>query len=119
METALSSGGLGDNAQGNAIFTRALALRDIGRLEESLADCDMAIQKIPESVDANFLRAVILRDLGRDTELVLAALEDTIKIDPDHEVAYDYRADVLRALGRDEDADRDAAKADELRAAMQ
>ena len=46
---------------------------------------------------AIFIRAVNLRDPGRDTELVLAASEDTIKIDDDDTVAYAYRADVLRA----------------------
>ena len=64
LETALSSGELSDVAPGFAIFIRARALRDIGRLEDSLADCDMAIQKLPESVGAHFLRAVNFRDLG-------------------------------------------------------
>ena len=71
--------------------------------ENSLQNCDQAIELNPESVGSHYTRAVVLRELDR-LEEALAAFQTVLELDPLHEDAMQNAGYVSALLGRPEDA---------------
>jgi len=86
---------------------RAVALQQLRRMEESLA----VLQELPAD-DPRVLGALVQvhQDLG-DHEAALRACERLVALDPGDGQSLLYRAEVLRRLGRAEEAERDLERA--------
>ena len=71
--------------------------------ENSLQNCDQAIELNPGSVGSHYTRAVVLRELDR-LEEALAAFQTVLELDPLHEDAMQNSGYVSAMLDRPEDA---------------
>jgi predicted O-linked N-acetylglucosamine transferase (SPINDLY family) len=80
-------------------YNRGVALRQLGRLEEALADYDRAILIKPDLADAHFNRGNICGELRR-FETALASYQRAIASKPDHAAAYLNLGNVQRELGQ-------------------
>jgi len=80
-------------------FNLGLAMYAGGRLRESLASFDQALQIAPDFAKAHFRRGVCLMGLGKMKE-ALVAYDHAIRIEPDFVEAYNNRGIILRKLGR-------------------
>jgi len=80
-----------------AYSNRAMALRGLGRHEESLADFETAIKLGLNTADAHFNRAMSLRDL-RYFEAAVEAFNAATAINPSHVEAHFERGQVLSAM---------------------
>ena len=78
----------------------ALALRDLGRLDEALASLDRALShRVPITSQALNNRGNVLRAMNRHAE-ALASYDRALAIKPDHAGAHRNRGDVLLELNR-------------------
>jgi tetratricopeptide (TPR) repeat protein len=86
-------------------YNAAICEVNQGRREEALVHL-VAIDRRNEAVfaKASFLRAVVLRDLGRNDQ-ALAAVGDAIASDPEQVDAIVLSANLLEGLGRADDAE--------------
>ena len=66
------------------------------------------------SAPAGVFHDELLRNLERDEE-ALAAYDEALRLDPEYAIAHNNRGLVLRAVGRDAEADSAFARASELR----
>lgn len=73
-----------------AYSSRALALLELERTQEALANCDQAIALRPDLPEAYYCRGVALRRLNRSRE-ALESLDQAIRLKPDDEAAYRAR----------------------------
>ena len=80
-----------------------VALFDLGRFDDALANYEKAIIIDPVCADALYNRGNILRDFGRVAEAV-ADYERVIAIQSEHAEAYSNLGDLLQTLRRFEDA---------------
>jgi Flp pilus assembly protein TadD len=67
---------------------RAFALEDDDEYDKALRECDTAIRLDPTLADAHNLRGVILEELGREREAVLAYRE-ALRLDPGFDAAQE------------------------------
>jgi protein O-GlcNAc transferase len=92
-----------------ALALRSNALRELGRLNEALADSERAIALDPNHSMAFFNRGATLLALGRRQE-ALAALNRAMELDPGNIPARSCRAVVLHLLERLQEALADAKR---------
>ena len=96
---------LGENLPDNADVTVqwALALRQVGRTDESVAALDVALERFPNAPDALAERGSIALNNG-DDELADRLLSRAIRINPGMVSARSLRAQAFTRLGRTEEA---------------
>ena len=70
----------------SARFGRALALRQLGRIEAALADMDALVAQAPKTVNWVFLRGQMLEDLGR-RDAAIVDYRTVLDLAPDHAAA--------------------------------
>jgi predicted O-linked N-acetylglucosamine transferase (SPINDLY family) len=114
-----------DPARALAVFDRVLAkspslaevrnnrgsvLRELGRVDEAIADYDVAIALRPEFAEAHCNRAKALAALGRHEE-ALASFDRALALQPQATDAQLNRGASLAALRRHAEAARDFARA--------
>jgi tetratricopeptide (TPR) repeat protein len=92
-----------DPMHGWAHINRGVALADLGRHKESLAQFDRAVRLLPDDATAHYDRGWALAELGRFEE-ALAACDRTIQLEPHHASAHAGRGSALGDLGRYEQA---------------
>ena len=88
-----------------AYLFRGMALREMGRVSESLGDFDRAVELSPD-IDSHFQRATTYQLLGKHPQAI-ADLDQMILLLPSNPLGYLARAKSLEAMG-----DRAAARAD-------
>ncbi len=107
----------GDYPRADQLLTRAIAVRpdpvafnnhgkvlkDLGRLDASVASYDRAIALRPDFAECHFNRATALRELRR-FEDALASYDRTIALGPDHVEAHFGRGLTLHQLGQLDEA---------------
>jgi len=81
----------------------ANVLKSLGRLEDALRHCDIALSHKPGHAGIGHIRTGILLDLARHAD-ALAAADAVIAVDPGLAEAHYHRAVALQALGRHADA---------------
>lgn len=81
----------------------AKALRDLGRYEESLAQCDAVLVLSPQFVLALATKVATLVKMQR-YEAALACYDELVTLQPDFVMGWRGRGDVLKKLGRLADA---------------
>jgi len=89
---------------------RALALYDVGRLEDAEEALREALREDPDDPAAHGILALVLVDLDRAEE-ALEAASTTIALAPDLSVAHVARAQALLGLDRFEEAESSAREA--------
>jgi tetratricopeptide (TPR) repeat protein len=87
----------------SALANQALALADLGRKHEALANLDAAIALNPDFVEAWNNRGNLLRELRRYPE-ALASLDRVVALRPGYRDAHGNRGNVLVAMKRPEEA---------------
>src|SRR5690606_38985336 len=92
---------------------KGAALFLLGRYDEAIFACDMAIEIDPQFAGAWDNRGQVLYELGRYDE-ALQALNRSIELDPQLMDAWINKASVLKALSRTEEANAAMTKAREL-----
>jgi tetratricopeptide (TPR) repeat protein len=91
-------------------FDRALALCDVGRLEDAEAALREALREEPDNPLAHGLHALVLLDLDRSDEALRSA-STTIALAPELSLGHTARARALLSLERFEDAEASANEA--------
>ena len=91
-------------------FDRALALCDLGRLEDAEEALRDALREEPDDPLAHGILALVLLDLDRDDEALQAA-STTIALAPDFPLGHTARAQALLSLGRFDEAETSANEA--------
>lgn len=86
-----------DNAR--ARLDHGSALKDLGRLDEALAEFDEALRLQPDYVKAHYNRGVVLAAQG-DDPTALEAYARAMELDPKHAGARFNAANAMRRLGR-------------------
>lgn len=81
----------------------ANVLKALGRLDDALRHCDLALTHKPGHAGIGHIRTGILIDLGRHAD-ALAAADTVIAADPALAEAHYHRAVALQAMGRAADA---------------
>jgi tetratricopeptide (TPR) repeat protein len=81
----------------------AVGLKELKRLTEALASCEIAISLRPNIPEMHNLRGATLMDLNRTAEALLS-FDRAIALKPNYAEAYNNRAVALRNLRRLEDA---------------
>jgi tetratricopeptide (TPR) repeat protein len=94
---------------------RGAAYYMLGDYDKAISDCDAAIKIKPIS-EAFTTRGDAYRQKGDNTR-ALNDLNESIKLNPNYAFAYNIRAAVYRAQGRNDLADADTATYNRLRAA--
>ena len=94
---------------------RGIALKELGRFEESLADYDKAISIKADYADAHFNRGNALKELQRFEE-ALADYDKAISIKADYADAHFNRGNALKEIQRFEEALSGYDKAISIRA---
>ena len=93
-----------DQALECAYIKRAQQHRDVGRIDDALADLCWSITRNPDPRSAPYLlRALVLIELGRGDE-ALADLDQVLQHIPDHIEALMLRAQTAALMGRSSDA---------------
>jgi tetratricopeptide (TPR) repeat protein len=87
----------------DAHFNKAIALKQLTRLEEAVESYDRAIAIDPELVEAWCNRGNTLRELGRAVE-ALASFDAAIRLRPDFALAHHNKASALHDLRRWDEA---------------
>jgi FkbM family methyltransferase len=87
------------NPEPSVYANRAVLMRRLGKLEEALADINLAILSEPQQSSFHNNRANILRDLGR-TDEAIESINQALKLDPEYPEALNNRAVLLQDLGR-------------------
>jgi tetratricopeptide (TPR) repeat protein len=87
----------------NAAYASAVALEDLGRLDEALASYDAALNLLPGHEDALHNRGLLLARLGRLDEAERNH-RHYVELHPDSLRAHGDLADILLALSRYEEA---------------
>jgi tetratricopeptide (TPR) repeat protein len=99
-----------DPAHAAALNNRGVALTDLGRTAEALADFELALQARPDYAEALNNRGRALAGLGRtgpsDPEAALASFERAIALAPGYAEAHDNKGLLLFELGRFDEAAR-------------
>jgi predicted O-linked N-acetylglucosamine transferase (SPINDLY family) len=80
-----------------------MILADLGRLSDTLAACDAALQSHPDWISVQHTRAIVLRDLWRLDD-ALAACETVLRLQPKWVDAQMLRGNLLTKLGRADEA---------------
>ncbi|MEO5351619.1 MAG: tetratricopeptide repeat protein [Magnetococcus sp. XQGC-1] len=88
------------------LLTRAAARMRLQQYQESLADCDEAMEIDPENRHLYFIRGAVLRRMNRLDDAI-ANLNQAIDINPEYGIAYLERALCYTAAGRQSEADQD------------
>jgi tetratricopeptide (TPR) repeat protein len=89
----------------DALFARAVALLMLRQLEEALPPLEELLARTPNYPNAGWLRAGMIRQrLGDQHPDTLAAYDAALEAAPDNLYMLTERADILRALGRYEEA---------------
>jgi tetratricopeptide (TPR) repeat protein len=91
-------------------FERALALYDLGRLEDAEEALRDALREEPDDPLTHGILALVLLDLDRGDEALQAA-STTIALAPDVTLGHVARAQALLSLGRFDDAEASANEA--------
>ena len=86
-----------------ALINRAMALVQLGRNEEALANCEKALARDAKDIGALNTRGLALKNLGRYQE-ALTTYQAVLAVHPQHPAALHNLATVLSRLGRDEEA---------------
>jgi thioredoxin-like negative regulator of GroEL len=94
-------------------FERALALYDLGRLEDAEEALRAALREEPDDALTHGILALVLLDLDRGNEALQAA-STTIALAPDAPLGHVARAQALLSLGRFDDAEASAREAIQL-----
>lgn len=94
----------------NAYTNRGLARRELGDLEGALADYNIAIRLNPNSHDAYNGRGAVRLTRGAAAE-ALADLNEALRLNPSFATAYANRALAREALGDEQGAREDRARA--------
>ena len=84
-------------------INRAMARRELGQLDEALADYDRALELDRQSFHAWLGRGVVLRALERPED-ALVAIASALDVDPESRDAHHTRAAALTDLGRSRQA---------------
>ncbi len=92
-----------DCAQAMDLMARACA--NLGRLTEALEWCDRAVSANKMNPGAQFMRAVVLQELGRLDE-ARTVLRRVLYLDPDYALGYYALGALSRQQGRSGDANR-------------
>ena len=114
-DAVIAGGSLADHTKAAVYWLRALARARQRKFVDALADYDVALERLPNSVDCRIDQCATLHILGRFEE-ALAAMEAALAIDPRHKVARHNRGLILRELARLDEADaaiREALVCDE------
>lgn len=82
---------------------RAMARNMVGRHEEALADCDLAVRKDPNLAAAHHTRALVLCALGRLDDAV-ASVTESVRVAPDRPESYWLRSAIELERGRPREA---------------
>ncbi|MDR3530489.1 MAG: tetratricopeptide repeat-containing glycosyltransferase family protein [Rhodopila sp.] len=80
-----------------AYCNRALALAQMKRHAEALANYDKAVALNPDFAEAHYNRGMLLRDLGRHTEAI-ASFDKAIAIRPNDAEAHNNRGNALNDI---------------------
>jgi tetratricopeptide (TPR) repeat protein len=99
----------------DARFSLAAVYARIDRIPEALTHLDITLELDPDHYRANLLRGRIL-SLKGDQAGALANLEKAVKVEPKSVEAHVFLAEAYSQLGRDEDAARERAAAERLKA---
>jgi tetratricopeptide (TPR) repeat protein len=100
---AIVSGDAANAMLSEAYSNRGVALRKVGRPQESLDSCDKAIALQPGFARAHINRGQALKQLGRFDEAI-ASYDMAIVLQPDQAAAYINRGNALRELKRFDEA---------------
>jgi tetratricopeptide (TPR) repeat protein len=103
-DAVIAGGRLPDGARGSVHWLRALARARQRKFVDALADYDIALERLPDSVQCRLDHCAALHVLGRFEE-ALGTLNAALKIDPKHKVALHNRGLVLRELARLDEAE--------------
>jgi tetratricopeptide (TPR) repeat protein len=96
-----------------AYLKRAESRRRLGDVNGALADCEAADRIVAVRSRSNLVRADIARD-RKDLATALALADDAVRADAKFAPAYRKRAEVMEALGRNDEAKADRATAERL-----
>jgi Mlc titration factor MtfA (ptsG expression regulator) len=99
-----------DEERAEALHERALALDEMGRTQEALADLDEAIRLCPDFSLALADRGAIRGERG-DVDGALADLDEALRLDPEDDAALLARAKLFHELGQLERARKDLDRA--------
>ena len=78
-------------------FEKAFASEERDELEQALQECELAIELDPNLADAHNLRGIILEQIGRKEEAILAYREST-RLAPDFQQARENLQDLEAEL---------------------
>jgi tetratricopeptide (TPR) repeat protein len=103
----------GDSEQRSTLLLRVEILRELGRLDDALAVCDLFAERWPDRGDLHANRARVRFERG-ELEAALADVDRSLQLDVPHAWIRALRVEILHALGRLDDtrASLDALLAD-------
>jgi chemotaxis protein methyltransferase CheR len=104
-----------ESGNGPAAVLLSRIYADQKRLDEALHWCDKALVAARMSAETHYLRALILLEQGRVPE-ALAALQQTVYLEPDFTLGHLALANLLSRLGKREQSERHFANASALQA---
>lgn len=82
----------------------ALMLRDQGQVAEATQSLNTLVEQFPDDPLLRFHQAVLLAQTGSPPDVVIAALNESIRMKPDYGTARAALADVLARQGKHEEA---------------